>query len=206
MRVAGGAQALLEPRQIAVHDRLQICVEHGRREALELHDTRRRHRRSTTRAVSGSAPSRDRRPRARGPDSDTRAEDRPRAPRRPRPRRRRARARRWPDRARTSTAPSAARRSTISNRCLRSTTGLGRTNVGTKSAGILRLVRPISIRSRKPAVVRIATRAPRRSSTALVPDGRAVDEPAHVAARDAERLEGRPGPRPLRYEAVKGPW
>src|SRR5438093_3330352 len=45
----------------------------------------------------------------------------------------------------------------------------GRTNVGTKSAGMLRLVRPISIRSRKPAVVRIATRAPRRSSTALVP-------------------------------------
>ncbi len=36
-------------------------------------------------------------------------------------------------------------------------------------AGILRLVRPISIRSRKPAVVSSATRAPRRSSTALVP-------------------------------------
>ena len=34
---------------------------------------------------------------------------------------------------------------------------------------MLRLVRPISIRSRKPAVVRMATRAPRRSSTALVP-------------------------------------
>ena len=34
---------------------------------------------------------------------------------------------------------------------------------------MFRLVRPISMRSRKPAVVRIATRAPRRSSTALVP-------------------------------------
>src|SRR4029453_8360614 len=68
-----------------------------------------------------------------------------------------------------STAPSAERRSMTSKRCLRSTTGLRRTNVGTKSAGMLRLVRPISIRSRKPAVVRIATRAPRRSSTALVP-------------------------------------
>ena len=34
---------------------------------------------------------------------------------------------------------------------------------------MLRFVRPISIRSRKPAVVTTATRAPRRSSTALVP-------------------------------------
>jgi len=34
--VAGSAQTLLEPCQIAVHDRLEIGVEHGRREALEL--------------------------------------------------------------------------------------------------------------------------------------------------------------------------
>jgi hypothetical protein len=69
----------------------------------------------------------------------------------------------------TSTAPSAASRSSTSNRCLRSTTGLGRTNVGTNRAGIFRFVRPISMRSRNPAVVMMPTRAPRRSSTAFVP-------------------------------------
>src|SRR5207302_10417812 len=90
------------------------------------------------------------------------------------------------------TVPSAARRSRTSKRCLRSTTGLGRTKVGTKSAGIFRLVRPISIRSRKPAVVRIATRAPRRSSTALVPTvvpctSRRTSRPAIPSARSPER-------------------
>ncbi len=69
----------------------------------------------------------------------------------------------------TSTAPSAASRSATSKRRRRSTTGLGRTKVGTKSAGMFRLVRPISMRSRKPAVVSTATGAPRRSRTALVP-------------------------------------
>ncbi len=36
VRIAGGAQPLLEPGQIAVHDRLQVRIEHGRRKALEL--------------------------------------------------------------------------------------------------------------------------------------------------------------------------
>ena len=36
MRVPGHPQALLEPCQIAVHDRLQVRVEHSRREPLEL--------------------------------------------------------------------------------------------------------------------------------------------------------------------------
>src|SRR5712691_4047865 len=60
-------------------------------------------------------------------------------------------------------------RSATSNRSGRSTTGRGRTNVGMNSAGILRLVRPISIRSLNPAVVSSATRAPRRSRMAFVP-------------------------------------
>ena len=98
----------------------------------------------------------------------------------------------------TSTEPSAFSRSVTSKRCLRSTTGLGRTKVGTKSAGILRLVRPISMRSRKPAVVRTATRAPRRSRTALVPTVVPWTTRLHVRARDAEGLEaGEDGARLL---------
>ena len=67
-----------------------------------------------------------------------------------------------------STAPSCRMRSATSNRSGRGTGGFGRTNRGSKRAGRLRLVRPISIRSRKPAVVTSPTRAPRRWRMAFV--------------------------------------
>ena len=66
---------------------------------------------------------------------------------------------------------------------------------------MLRLVRPISMRSRKPAVVSTATRAPRRSSTALVPTvvpwtSRRTSRAAMPSAVEAGQHRGRLLARP----------
>ena len=159
-------------------------------------DTRPRRRPSTTRAGRVACPWPHRPPRARARDSDTRGAGRRRWPRRRRRGRRRARGRPSAMSSGTSTEPSALSRSVTSKRCLRSTTGLGRTKSGTKSAGILRLVRPISMRSRKPAVVRTATRAPAPLEHGVRAHGGAVDHAPHVRARDAEGRRGRRGRRP----------
>ena len=106
----------------------------------------------------------------------------------------------------TSTEPSAFKRSVTSNRRARSTTGLGRTNVGTKSAGILRFVRPISIRSRKPGggQDRDARAAPLEDGVGA--DGGAVHDAPDLTARDAERREPGSAAPPLRCAARTAPW
>ena len=206
VRVARRAQLLLEAGQVAVHQGLQVRVEHRRREALEFavlgHDVgRARHGHARAPTLGGIRDAS-----ARAPGSDRRGAGRRRSPRRRRPSAASSARSTLAMSSGTSTEPSAASRSATSKRCLRSTTGLGRTKVGTKSAGILRLVRPISMRSRKPAVVRTATRAPRRSSTALVPTVVPCTRRRTSRAAMPRAVEPREHRAPPRGAAARGPW